>query len=53
VAAAVAARRARVDGDTMFVFSKGSGRRGRVRFYWWPLVLSIVISVLITLAINR
>lgn len=36
----------------MFVFTKRSGRRGRVRFYWWPLVLSLVLSVVITLALR-
>ncbi len=36
----------------MFVWSKRSGRRGRVRFYWWPLVLSLVVSVLLTIVLN-
>lgn len=36
----------------MFVWHKRSGRRGRVRFYWWPLVLSLVASVLLTILLN-
>jgi len=36
----------------MFVWQKRSGRRGGVRVYWWPLVLSLVLSVLLTLLIN-
>ena len=36
----------------MFVFTKSSGRRGRVRFYWWPLVLSLAMSLLLTLALR-
>jgi hypothetical protein len=36
----------------MFVFTKGSGRRGRVRFLWWPLLLSLAISLLLTLALR-
>ena len=37
----------------MFVWTKGSGRPARFRFYWWPLVLSLVLSVLLTLALTR
>lgn len=37
----------------MFVWTKRSGRPSRVRFYWWPLALSLVLSVLLTLAVNR
>lgn len=33
----------------MFVYRKRSGRPGKASFYWWPLVLSLVISVLLTL----
>jgi hypothetical protein len=29
----------------MFIWTKRSGRRGRVRFLWWPLVLSIVVTI--------
>ena len=36
----------------MFVFTKRSGRRGRVRFYWWPLIASIVLSVLLSMALR-
>jgi hypothetical protein len=36
----------------MFVWHKRSGQRGRVRFMWWPLVLSLVVSVILTIAIN-
>jgi hypothetical protein len=36
----------------MFVFTKGPGRPGRVRFYWWPIVLSIVVSLLLTFALR-
>lgn len=36
----------------MFIWSKRSGQRGRVRFMWWPLALSLVVSVVLTLAIN-
>ena len=36
----------------MFVWTKRSGQRGKVRFYWWPLVLCLVLSVLLTLALN-
>ena len=36
----------------MFVYSKRSGQRGRTRFYWWPLLLSLALSVLLTLVVN-
>jgi hypothetical protein len=36
----------------MFVWTKRSGERGKARFYWWPLVLGLVLSVLLTLALN-
>ena len=36
----------------MFVFTKRSGQRGRVRFYWWPLLISIALSVILTLAVR-
>ena len=34
----------------MFVYRKRSGRPAQTRFYWWPLVLSLLLSVLLTLA---
>jgi hypothetical protein len=37
----------------MFVWSKRSGGRSRVRFYWWPLVLSVVLSVVLTVILNK
>jgi hypothetical protein len=36
----------------VFVWYKRSGRRARVRFLWWPLVVSIALSVLLTLLLN-
>jgi hypothetical protein len=36
----------------MFVWYKRSGRPSRVRFYWWPLVLSLVLSLLLTVILN-
>jgi len=36
----------------MFVYRKRSGRPGKTNFYWWPLLLSLLVSVLLTLAIN-
>ena len=36
----------------MFMFSKRSGERGRVRFLWWPLALSIALSVFLTVVLN-
>lgn len=36
----------------MFVWTKRSGRPGRVRFMWWPLLISIVLSVLLTILLN-
>ena len=36
----------------MFVFTKRSGERGRMRFMWWPLVLSIVLSIGLTVLLN-
>lgn len=36
----------------MVVFSKRSGRRVRVRILWWPLVISVVLSVLLTLTLR-
>jgi hypothetical protein len=36
----------------MFVWSKRSGEKSRVRFYWWPLVLSLALSVVLTVVVN-
>ncbi len=36
----------------MFVWYKRSGQRSRFRFFWWPLVLSLLLSVLLTIALN-
>ena len=42
------------DGDMngMFVFTKRSGERGRMRFMWWPLLISIALSVVLTIVLN-
>jgi hypothetical protein len=37
----------------MFVWHKRSGERSRVRFYWWPLVLSLALSVVLTIILNK
>ncbi len=36
----------------MFVWTKRSGRPGKTRFYWWPLLLSLVASVVLTIILN-
>ena len=36
----------------MFVWTKRSGQRGKVRFYWWPLLLGLLLSIVLTLALN-
>ena len=36
----------------MFVWTKRSGQRGRMRFYWWPIILSIVVTILLNVLIN-
>jgi hypothetical protein len=36
----------------MFVWTKRSGRPGRARFSWWPLLLSLLLSVLLTVVLN-
>jgi hypothetical protein len=36
----------------MFVWTKGSGRPSRVRFSWWPLLLSVLVSVVLTVLLN-
>lgn len=37
----------------MFVSHKRSGEKARVRFSWWPLVASLVLSVLLTILLNK
>lgn len=37
----------------MFVWQKRSGERSRVKFYWWPLVVSLALSVLLTVLLNK
>lgn len=37
----------------MFVWYKRSGQRARTRFYWWPLIVSLALSVLLTIIVNR
>ncbi len=36
----------------MFVWYKRSGERSRIRFFWWPLLASLVLSVILTIVIN-
>jgi hypothetical protein len=36
----------------VFVWYKRSGERSRVRFFWWPLLLSLVLSALLTIVLN-
>lgn len=36
----------------MFVWYKRSGERSRFRFVLWPLLLSVVVSVLLTILLN-
>lgn len=36
----------------MFVWTKRSGQRAKTRFYWWPLLLSLVLSIALTLVLN-
>ncbi len=36
----------------MFFWYKRSGEPSRVRFLWWPLVLSVVASVVLTILLN-
>lgn len=37
---------------TMFVWHKRSGEPSKVRFLWWPLLLSLALSVLLTIMLN-
>lgn len=34
------------------IWSKRSGRPAKVRFIWWPLVLSLAVSIGVTLLLN-
>jgi hypothetical protein len=36
----------------MFVWYKRSGERSRFRVLWWPLVLSLLLSVVLTVLLN-
>ena len=36
----------------MFVWTRRSGQPGRGRLLWWPLVLSIVVSIVLTVVLN-
>ncbi len=36
----------------MFVWTKRSGRPAKTRFYFWPLLLSLVLSVVLTVLLN-
>lgn len=36
----------------MFGWTRRSGQPGRGRFLWWPLVLSIVVSIVLTVVLN-
>lgn len=38
--------------DSMIFWSKRSGRPGKVRFLWWPLILSLALSIGVTLLLN-
>ena len=36
----------------MFVYTKRSGRPAKTRFYLWPLVVSLLLSIVLTIVIN-
>ena len=36
----------------MFVWTKRSGEPGKTHFFWWPLLLSLLLSVVLTLLLN-
>jgi hypothetical protein len=36
----------------MIMWTKRSGQPGRVKFLFWPLVLSLVLSVVLTVLLN-
>lgn len=38
--------------EAMFIWHKRSGQPGRFKFLWWPLVLSIAPSIVITLVLD-
>jgi hypothetical protein len=38
--------------EGMMIWSKRSGRPAKVRFIWWPLVLSLAVSIGVTLLLN-
>lgn len=37
----------------MFIWTKRPGEPGRARFLWWPLMLSLVVSVVLTVLLNK
>ena len=38
--------------SVMFVWTNRGSDRRRFRFYWWPLVFSLVASVVLTVVLN-
>jgi hypothetical protein len=36
----------------MFVWTKRSGHPAKMRFSWWPLLLCLVASVVLTVLLN-
>lgn len=36
----------------MFIWTKRPGRPGRSRFLWWPLLASIVVTVVLNLLLR-
>lgn len=36
----------------MIFWSKRNGQPAKVRFLWWPLVISLVVSIALTLLLN-
>ena len=36
----------------MFVWTKRSGERSRFRFLWWPLLLSLALTVVLNLLLR-
>jgi hypothetical protein len=37
----------------MFVWTKRSGRPAKTRIYLWPLVVSLLLSVILTILVNK
>jgi len=37
----------------MFVWSKRSGEPSRTKFSWWPLLISLGLSVVLTILLNK